>query len=176
MKEKYTGTLSGLSGHHATLVFNQLVTLPIGTKVDVLVHEEVRSKNANAYFHKLVGLIADELKESKHYIKNKLVAEYGQLALYDGNVVTWGSSLPPEVVHYWVQENQHLWLTEITYKSTWYGVKPQYEYLTYKKTSEMTTREFSILLDGTIRECEQMGIPTMSQEELERFDDYERQN
>jgi len=172
MKDVHTGTLSGISGHHAWVQLNQLVTLPIGTKVDLIIHEERRSKNANAYFHKLVGLIADELKESKHYIKNKLVAEYGQMTFYNGKVATFTSIIPPEVVHYWVQEHQHLWLTKTTImdNETWYS------YRVYKKTSEMTTREFSILLDGTIRECEQMGIPTMSQEELERFDDYERQN
>ena len=35
MKDVYTGTLSGISGHHAWVQLNQLVTLPIGTKVSI---------------------------------------------------------------------------------------------------------------------------------------------
>lgn len=172
MKEKYTGRLLGESGRHMWLEANQLVTLPIGTKVDVTVHEEKRSKNANSYFHVLVGKIADALHESKHYIKNKLVAEYGQMTIYNGSIVTFTTTLPPEVVHYQVQEYQHLWLT----KTTQQGEETWYSYRAYKKTSEMTTKEFSILLDGTIRECQQLDIETLPPYELERLEGYERQN
>lgn len=168
----YSGTLSGLSGRHGWIEFDYVPMLTTGIKVDVKIHENTRSKNANAYFHKLVSLIADAMKESKHYVKNKMVGEYGQMTFYNGDIVTFTTLLPPEQVHYWEQDKQHLWLSQTTYQDG----KIWYSYRVYKKTSEMTTREFSILLDGTIREAQDLGIETMTPDELIRFKDYERQS
>ena len=35
----------------------------------------------------------------------------------------------------------------------------------------MDTKEMSILLDGTVKEAEQLGIPTLTEKEIERLFD-----
>lgn len=42
-------------------------------------------------------------------------------------------------------------------------------YRAFKGSSEMDSREMAILIDGTIREAEQLGIPTLTAEEVARL-------
>ena len=42
-------------------------------------------------------------------------------------------------------------------------------YKVYKGSSEFTTLEMKHFLDGIIQECEQLGIPTLTQKEIERM-------
>ena len=168
----YPGMLSGLSGRHGWIEFDHVPMLATGIRVDVTVHRDKRSKDANSYFHVLVGKLADVLRESKHYIKNKIVAEYGQPYIYDGKIATYTTTIPPEVIHYLPQTDCHLWLTNTNQLKgeTWYS------YRVYKKTSELDSKEFSIMLDGLIRECQDMDIETMTPDELLRLQGYEKQN
>jgi len=168
----YPGMLSGLSGRHGWIEFDHVPMLATGIRVDVTVHRDKRSKDANSYFHVLVGKLADVLRESKHYIKNKIVAEYGQPYIYDGKIATYTTTIPPEVIHYLPQTDCHLWLTNTNQLNgeTWYS------YRVYKKTSELDSKEFSIMLDGLIRECQDMDIETMTPDELLRLQGYEKQN
>ena len=39
-------------------------------------------------------------------------------------------------------------------------------YKIYKGSSQMDSKEFSVLLDGVISECEQVGIPTLTPSEV----------
>ena len=39
-------------------------------------------------------------------------------------------------------------------------------YKIYKGSSQMDSKEFSVLLDGVISECEQVGIPTLTPKEV----------
>lgn len=168
----YSGTLSGLSGRHGWIEFDQVPMWTTGIKVDVTIHRERRSKDANSYFHVLIGKLADVLKESKHYIKNKIVAEYGQPYIYDGKIATYTTTIPPEVIHYLPQTDCHLWHTNTNQLNgeTWFS------YRVYRKTSELNSKEFSIMLDGLIWECQQMDIETMTPDELLRLEGYERQS
>ena len=47
-----------------------------------------RSLDANAYFHVLVGKIAEVMDCSKVFIKNKMIAEYGQYEKINGKLIT----------------------------------------------------------------------------------------
>lgn len=42
-------------------------------------------------------------------------------------------------------------------------------YKIYKGSSCMDSKEFTVLLDGLISDCEEMGIPTLTREEIERL-------
>lgn len=42
-------------------------------------------------------------------------------------------------------------------------------YKIYKGSSQMDSKEFSILLDGVRSECEEVGIPTLTKTEVERL-------
>lgn len=39
-------------------------------------------------------------------------------------------------------------------------------YKIYKGSSQMDSKEFAVLLDGLISDCEEMGIPTLTREEI----------
>lgn len=166
------GEICGLSGHHIWIKTDFLCMLPVGTVIDFDKHHEKRSKDANSYFHVLVGKLADALHESKHYIKNKIVAEYGQPYIYDGKIATYTTTIPPEVIHNLSQTDFHLWHTNTNQLDgeTWYS------YRVYQKTSEMNSKDFSIMLDGLIWECQQLDIETMTPDELQRLEGYERQS
>ena len=51
--------------------------------VDVKRWRNRRSGDANAYFHVLVGKIADTMGMSKAEAKNRMLAQYGQIAIED---------------------------------------------------------------------------------------------
>lgn len=171
-KDTFIGTLSGLSGRHGWIEFDQVPMWATGVRVDVTIHREKRSKDANSYFHVLVGKLADALRLSKKYVKNQMVSEYGQPLIYDGKIATYTTTIPPEVIHNLPQTDFHLWHTSTNQLNgeTWYS------YRVYKPTHELDTREFSILLDGVIWECQQMDIETMTPDELLRLEGYERQS
>ena len=42
-------------------------------------------------------------------------------------------------------------------------------YRIFKGSSEYDSREMSIFIDGIIQECENVGIPTLTQSEIERM-------
>jgi hypothetical protein len=62
----------------ADLTFFEKVKEDMALLLSLVKWKEKRSLTANAYFHVLVGKIADELKESKPYVKNLLISRYGQ--------------------------------------------------------------------------------------------------
>ena len=57
-------------------------------RLKVVQYREGRSLDANAYFHVLVGKIAEVTDNSKVYIKNKLIAEYGQHEIINSSLVS----------------------------------------------------------------------------------------
>lgn len=164
------GTIAGVSGHHLWIETAVIPPFRVGDRLDLDKHKEKRSLNANSYFHVLVGELATVLRLSKSYVKNMLVANYGQVYIYKDKIATYTTTIPPEIVLN--QEEPHLWLidTNILDGETWYS------YRVYRKTSEYDTREFSILLDGTIEECRQQDIETMTPNELLRLAGYEKQS
>lgn len=121
-----------------------------------------RSKDANAYFHKLVALMADKLRISKIQCKNLMLARYGQYEFVDGKrlVVTIDSSIDMSQ-----REDIHcsaLGYGEINGKQyTHYGIM--------KPSHEMTTYEMAKLIDGVVDEAQALGIETKTPAELERI-------
>ena len=57
-------------------------------RLKVVQYREGRSLDANAYFHVLVGKIAEVMDCSKVFIKNKMIAEYGQYEKINGKLIT----------------------------------------------------------------------------------------
>jgi hypothetical protein len=43
------------------------------------------------------------------------------------------------------------------------------QYLVYKPSSEMNSKEFSILLDGLVQECREMDIPTLEDLKIKKM-------
>ena len=114
-------------------------------------YKSKRSLNQNAYFYKLIGEIADNLRVSKAEIHLKLLKDYGQ-----SEVISVLSEIDISGYFRYYEEIG---------KGTVNG-KEFTHYRIYKGSSEMDTKEMSILLDGTIKEAQDLGIPTLSPAEI----------
>lgn len=126
-------------------------------------HREKRSINANAYFHLLVGKIAGELNCTTTFIKNQLIADYGQMLFMDDDIVSIKTQLAPEIM----QEQSHLHTKYIGCKTE--GEKVLYFYHVYRGSSTYNTKEMSLLIDGTVNAAKELGIETMTPTELQKI-------
>ena len=121
---------------------------------------EKRSLDANAYFHVLVGKIADEIKESKPYVKNLLIARYGQQAYTEnGEPQIVKTNIPESEVVEW--EENHWWPCRHEDGVTFYKV--------FRPTHLYDKHEMNILIDGTVTEAKNLGIEVLPPEQLERL-------
>lgn len=112
-----------------------------------------RSLDANAYFHSLVNQIAEIRNVEDAEVKRELVLEYGTVARdEDGNIL--GCMLPVGV-----DANRYYKYCK-WYKSKTVDGKQVDCYLFFKPTHEMTTKEMSKLLSGTIETAKELGIDT----------------
>lgn len=153
----------GIDGNRVTIEteFTDVFDKP---ELEITVGEakKKRSKDANAYFHVLVGKIADKLRISKPQCKNIMLARYGQYEFVDGKrlVVTIDSDIDMSQ-----REDIHcspLGEGEINgRKYTAYGIM--------KPSHEMTSYEMAKLIDGVVDEAKELGIETVTPAELERI-------
>ena len=121
-----------------------------------------RSLNANAYFHVLVGKIAEKLKISKARAKNELLGKYGQREIIDsGQMIISVKSeidmMEREDIHCVPVGYATLKGTEFTH---WAIVRPSHTY---------DNLEMNALITGTVDDAKELGIQTLSPNELERL-------
>lgn len=121
-----------------------------------------RSLNANAYFHVLVGKIADVLGISKPRAKNILLGRYGQREILDDkpliiSVVSEADLYEREDIHCIPVGHGHVEGREFTH---WAVVRPSHTY---------DTAEMSRLIDGTVSEAKELEIETLTPNEIERM-------
>ena len=122
-----------------------------------------RTLTQNNYFHALVGKMAQAVGSSITEVKNQLVADYG---VFDES--------PPVALRSdveWQKLGIHL------HPSPNYEVINEDVYQLFhvmKSTTQMTTAEFSHLVDGAIGEAKQLGIETLPPHELEAMRKRER--
>ena len=116
-----------------------------GLRVTVKQWREKRSLDANAYFHVLVGKIADKLTLSKAKAKNVLICKYGQPQfLPDGNIMVYKTNAPEEFM--WEQESIHCIPVKYEEAATFYKV--------YRGSHTYDTTEMSVLIDGTVEDAQ----------------------
>lgn len=135
---------------------------------DVKKHTEKRSLSQNAYFHVLLGKIADAMRLPKPVVHNMMIRRYGQAQGIAGRLVTVAipdtEKAEKETL---LAETFHLRPTA----QVRMGTKGQMfrTYVMMKGSHELDSREMAILLDGTIQEAEQLGIETLTPRERERL-------
>ena len=131
-----------------------LWTLDKDKKYELKDYHQKRSLNANAYCWKLITERADVLRLSKEEVYLQMLKDYGQ-----SNIVTMISSASPAgYVKY--------------YEKIGTGIVNDKEfthYKIYKGSSEFDTKEMSIFIDGIVQECTNLGIPTLTPDEIKRF-------
>lgn len=125
--------------------------------LEIKEHKEKRSLTANAYFHALCHKMAAVIGSDYESVKMHLVLSYGVTAERNGIPVM--IRLPKGVA----AESFYPYCNWV------YGDSEKDEYELLKQTHEMTTSEFSVLLDGCIRECKELGIETLPESEIRRL-------
>lgn len=113
---------------------------------------EKRSLNANAYFHVLVGKIADRLETSKAEVKNRMLSLYGQIDIMDDKPVY---LIVPDHLTVEKWETLHLRATSQTKELA--GVTYRV-YMKVRGSRTYTTAEMSMLINGTISEAKEAGL------------------
>ena len=126
-------------------------------KIKAVRYTQRRSIDANAYFHVLVGKIADSLTISKAKAKNVLICKYGQpLILPDGKIMVYKTNAPEEFI--WEQEAIHCIPFKYEDSATFYKV--------YRGSHTDDTKQMSVLIDGTVADAKELGIETITPVEI----------
>ena len=117
-----------------------------------------RSKDANAYFHLLADKLADAMRMSKPRMKNYLLYRYGQRCRdKDGNLVVIKTNADEdELIE---RSDIHCWYLKNADDGT-----PMFVLLEHSRYYD--TRAMSILIDGTVEECRNVGIDTLTPTEI----------
>lgn len=143
LKEKYT-------------VQRMLDNFKIGELLTIVIDKfrKKRSIEANRYAWKLITEIANAVRLSKEEVYLSMLEHYGQSEMI--NAV---ATVP--IHHYlkYYKEIGEMDFGGVTYKN----------YIVYKGSSEFDTKEMSIFIDGIVHEAKQLGIETMTPDEIARM-------
>ena len=121
---------------------------------EVKEHKKHRTLSQNAYLWKLVNEMANKLNKTKEEVYLQMLKDYGQ-----SEVISMLSSINPKGYFKY-------------YEPIGTGIVNNKEFVHYKLfkgSSEYDTLEMKYLLDGVIQECEQLGIPTLTYEQIEKM-------
>lgn len=121
-------------------------------------YRKTRSLDANSYFHVLCGKIAEKIGSSKIEVKNRMISLYGQPYVLDGKLdyIIVRDGLP-------VEKWQEIHLQPTAQTKELNGVLYRV-YINMRHTGKndhddgYNTKEFSILIDGTLSEAREAGL------------------
>lgn len=130
-------------------------------RMELKEYREKRSLNANAYFHVLVEKIAEKQGLTHSEVHNQLIADYGCMDEDIKNIIL-DDSIP-----YLRLETIHLRPTDAT-KILDNG-KLYRVYIVMRGSHTYDTKEMARLIDGTVSEAKDLGIETLTPDELERM-------
>lgn len=130
--------------------------------IEIKKHRNIRSKNANAYFHILVNKIAAETGESDEDVKVRLVTSYGALArTEDGKYVMFLLPKSADATLYYKYA--------IPFGDRDVNGVTCNCWKVYKDTHMMDTKEFSRVVDGAVQEARELGIETDTPKQIEEM-------
>lgn len=144
---------------------DELVVLAACEKLAIAVKKwrKKRSLDANAYYWVLVSKIAGKLRCSKDEIHNVMLGRYGQPEREENGSAVIISVL--EQIDLSKRDDIHV-------KSVGHGTvqgKRFTHYLLLRGSHTYDTKEMSVLIDGVVSEAREMGIETMTDDELNRL-------
>lgn len=125
--------------------------------LEIKKYREHRSLDANAYAWVLMSKIATVLRSSKEEVYEEMLRRYGHLYEDDGEyiTITVKSTVPVEKID-----------------GHWLRIKDNGKYTGYamiKGSSEYDTAEMSSFIDGIVSECKELGIETMTPDQIEEM-------
>ena len=113
-----------------------------------------RSKSQNSYCWELIGKLADEMRMSKNEMYLNMLKEYGQSMLVPVEL----GKKPDGFFKYYSYNGRSVINGKV---ADWYKI--------YKGSSEFDTKEMSIFIDGIVQECSNLGIPTLTEEQIKQM-------
>lgn len=119
--------------------------------IEVKQYRQARSLNANSYFWKIVGEMADVLSASKEDIYFLMLKRYGQ-----SDLVSVLANINVSGYFKYYEEAGESRLNGKDFK----------HYRVYKGSSEYDTREMSVLIDGIVGEAKNLGIQTETPDQI----------
>lgn len=124
------------------------------------------SNEANSKFHVLCREIGKhpDIGQSETFIKNMMVCRYGQEDLTN-NGDRWIINTNQDVSDMWEQEQIHLKPIGIVYENG----QQLYSYAVMRGVHTYTRAEMSQLISGTVDEARDLGIPTISDKDMEKI-------
>lgn len=150
-------------------IATMLFTLEQDKEYELKEYKSIRGLRANKYFHKLVNELARYNRSIGHAIsddemKININLSYGTIATDENGNIT-GAMVPKGT------DMQNFYPY-----AKWYKTMNGYDcYMFYKRTSELSTKEFWQLLKGLENECREAGIETLEDKEfremMERYED-----
>ena len=130
--------------------------------IDIRKHRNIRSKNANSYFHVLVNKIAGETGESDEEVKIRLITSYGALArTEDGKLLMFVLPQDADATDYYKYA--------VLYDQREINGTVCNMWKVYKDSHKMDTKEMARVIDGAIKEAKELGIETTTPAELEKM-------
>ncbi len=133
-------------------------------EVEVIRKRKKRSGDQNAYMWELVGKIAEKLRSSQNEVYRGLIRDYGVyevIPVREDHIDHWVEIWAQRGIG-WVCDD----LGECRNHTGYHNIR------TFYGSSSYNTKEMARLIDGVIQECRQLGIETLSDDEIRRL--YER--
>lgn len=118
-------------------------------------HKQKRSLSQNSYAWVLINQLANKMRLSKEEVYIGLLEDYSQCLM----IPVEKGKKPNGFFKYY----KYIATTNINGKEADY-------YKVFKGSSEFDTEEMSIFLDGVIQECKQLGIETLTPEQIALMD------
>lgn len=131
-------------------------------------YREKRSLDANAYYWQLLSKVAEKLPLSKPSAHNLMLRKYGQIFIIDG-----------KAVYLVLPDTKEAEMTADEAET--YHIKPTSQvkegkdgkmyrtYIMLRGSSDYDTKEMSTLIEGLVSDAKELGIETMTEEEIERM-------
>jgi len=131
--------------------------------IEIKKHREKRSLNSNSYFHLLCGKIANKLGVTPTEVKNMMLRDYGFI---DEDVKT---IILRDDVNYLKLEDLHLRPIEGQRKQL--GKYFYQVYYVIRGSHTLNTAEMSQLIQGTVDEAKELGIETLTPEQIKAMNE-----
>jgi len=143
-----------LVGHHEIDAWAQAIENGKKLDVEIKVHREKRSLDANAYFWVLLDKLAQKLALSRNELYLHFLQEYGKV--FDYLLVV------PDAVERIKKEFR----TVVEIGTGKIGNRDAIQLQVFYGSSSYNSAEMARLIDGVVYECQQQGIETMTPNEI----------
>lgn len=132
---------------------------------DIVIHREKRSLNSNGYYWSLLTQVANKQRISKTRLHNDMLRHYGQTMLIDERPVCVMLPDTDEAEETaWESDTVHLKPTSAVVVGK--NNKTYRQYVMLRGSSSYDSAEMAVLISGIVQEAQQLGIQTLTPDEL----------